>query len=97
MTAAHEAVLGLDDPGLMSKRTNRVFDEMCLATVEEVTPEDMRDSASGERESGGVRFARYLNVTTCLASQWESGGKRPRGASPKLATLVEKNGLSAVA
>ena len=42
-------------------------------------------------------FARYLNVTTGLVSQWERGEKRPRGASLKLLTLVAKNGLGAVA
>ncbi len=42
-------------------------------------------------------FARYLNLTTGLVSQWERGEKRPRGASLKLLTLVEKNGLAAVA
>ena len=36
-------------------------------------------------------FARYLNVTTGLVSQWERGEKRPRGASLKLLTLVAKN------
>ena len=42
-------------------------------------------------------FARYLNVTAGLVSQWERGEKRPRGASLKLLTLVAKNGLGAVA
>ena len=42
-------------------------------------------------------FARYLNVTTGLVSQWERGEKRPRGASLKLLTLVAKNGLGAAA
>ena len=42
-------------------------------------------------------FARYLNVTTGPASQWERGEKRPRGAALKLLTLVVKNGLAAVA
>ena len=42
-------------------------------------------------------FARHLNVTTGLVSQWERGEKRPRGASLKLLTLVAKNGLGAVA
>ena len=49
-----------------------------------------------ERASQAV-FARYLNVTTGLVSQWERGEKRPRGASLKLLTLVAKNGLGAVA
>ena len=42
-------------------------------------------------------FARYLNVTTGLVSQWERGQKRPRGASLKLLTLVARKGLQAVA
>ena len=50
----------------------------------------------GENASQAV-FARYLNVTAGLVSQWERGEKRPRGASLKLLTLVAKNGLGAVA
>ena len=42
-------------------------------------------------------FARHLNVTTSLVSQWKRGQKRPRGASLKLLTLVARNGPSAVA
>jgi transcriptional regulator with XRE-family HTH domain len=37
-------------------------------------------------------FARYLNVTTGLVSQWERDEKHPRGASLKLLTLVVKKG-----
>jgi putative transcriptional regulator len=42
-------------------------------------------------------FARHLNVTTGLVSQWERGEKRPRGASLKLLTLVASKGLQAIA
>ena len=96
MAAAHEAALGLSEAGLMSKRTMRAFDEMCLTPVEHMTPEDIRALRLRENASQAV-FARYLNVTTGLVSQWERGEKRPRGASLKLLTLVDKNGLSAVA
>ena len=96
LAAAHEAALGLAEAGLMSKRTMRKFDEMCLTPVEDMTPEDIRALRLREHASQAV-FARYLNVTTGLVSQWERGEKRPRGASLKLLTLVEKNGLAAVA
>ena len=96
MAAAHEAALGLSEAGLMSKRTMRAFDEMCLTPVEEMTPAEIRALRLRENASQAV-FARYLNVTTGLVSQWERGEKRPRGASLKLLTLVDKNGLSAVA
>ena len=96
LAAAHEAALGLAEAGVMSKRTMRKFDEMCLTPVEEMSPEAIRELRLRERASQAV-FARYLNVTTGLVSQWERGEKRPRGASLKLLTLVAKNGLGAVA
>lgn len=96
LAAAHEAAMGLAEAGLMSRQTMRTFDEMCLTPVEEMRPEDIRALRLRENASQAV-FARYLNVTTGLVSQWERGEKRPRGASLKLLTLVDKNGLSAVA
>ncbi len=96
LASVHEAALGLAEAGLMSKQTMRKFDEMCLTPVREMTPEDIRALRLREHASQAV-FARYLNVTTGLVSQWERGEKRPRGASLKLLTLVEKNGLGAVA
>ena len=96
LAAVHETALGLAESGVMAKRTMRTFDEMCLTPVEEMTPEAIRELRLRENASQAV-FARYLNVTTSLVSQWERGEKRPRGASLKLLTLVAKNGLGAVA
>ncbi len=96
LASVHEAALGLAEAGVMSKRTMRKFDEMCLTPVKEMTPEDIRALRLRENASQAV-FARYLNVTTGLVSQWERGEKHPRGTSLKLLTLVEKNGLGAVA
>ena len=96
LAAAHEAALGLAEAGLMSKRTMRKFDEMCLTPVRDMTPDDIRALRLREQASQAV-FARHLNVTTGLVSQWERGEKRPRGAALKLLTLVAKNGLGAVA
>ncbi|MDE0341827.1 MAG: transcriptional regulator [Deltaproteobacteria bacterium] len=91
--AAHEAALGLAGAGLMSKRTMRAFDEMCLTPVEQMSPQDIRALGIRENVSQAV-CARYLNVTTGLVSQWVRGEKRPRDASLKLLT---KNGLGSVA
>ena len=96
LAAAHETALGLTESGVMAKRTMRAFDEMCLTPVEEMTPKAIRELRLREHASQAV-FARYLNVTTSLVSQWERGEKRPRGASLKLLTLIAKNGLGAVA
>ena len=96
LAAAHETARGLADAGVMAKRTMKAFDEMCLTPVEDMPPEKIRALRLRENASQAV-FARHLNVTTSLVSQWERGEKRPRGASLKLLTLVAKNGLSAVA
>jgi putative transcriptional regulator len=96
LAAVHETALGLHEAGVLDKRTLKAFDEMCLTPVEALTPEDIRRIRLREKASQAV-FARYLNVTTGLVSQWERGEKRPRGASLKLLTLVAKKGLRAVA
>jgi putative transcriptional regulator len=96
LAAVHETAQGLNEAGVIDKQTMKAFDEMCLTPVEELSPERIRAIRLRENASQAV-FARYLNVTTGLVSQWERGEKRPRGASLKLLTLVAKKGLQAVA
>ena len=96
LAAVHETAFGLVQAGVMDKRTMKAFDEMCLTPVEKLTAKQIRQIRLHEKASQAV-FARYLNVTTGLVSQWERGEKHPRGASLKLLTLVAKKGLQAVA
>ena len=96
LAAVHETALGLTAAGVMAKRTMKAFDEMCLTPVKEMTAGEIRALRIRENASQAV-FARHLNVTTSVVSQWERGEKRPRGASLKLLTLVAKNGLGMVA
>lgn len=96
MASVHETALGLNEAGLLTKQTMKAFDEMCLTPVEELTPDQIRAIRIKEQASQAV-FARYLNVTTGLVSQWERGEKHPRGASLKLLTIVARKGLQAVA
>ena len=96
LAAVHETAVGLHEAGVMAKRTMKAFDEMCLTPVEDLTAAQIRAIRLRENASQSV-FARYLNVTTGLVSQWERGEKHPRGASLKLLTLVAKKGLQAVA
>lgn len=96
MTAIHETAEDLQTAGLMDKRTMRKFDEACLTPVRPLRPDEIRALRTREGASQAV-FARYLNVTTSLVSQWERGEKHPQGASLKLLALVAKKGLAAVA
>ena len=96
LAAVHETATGLADAGVMAQQTMKAFDDMCLTPVEELTADQIREIRLREKASQAV-FARYLNVTKGLVSQWERGEKHPRGASLKLLTLVAKKGLQAVA
>jgi len=96
MASIHETAEGLHSSGIMGKRTMREFDDLCLTPVQPLEPREIRTIRLREGASQAV-FARYLNVTTGLVSQWERGEKHPQGASLKLLALVAKNGLQAVA
>ena len=94
--AVHETASDLHDAGLMDKRTLRKFDELCLTPVRPMQADDIRALRERERVSQAV-FARHLNVSTGLISQWERGEKHPAGASLKFLALVQEKGLQAIA
>jgi putative transcriptional regulator len=96
MAGIHETASGLREVGALSESTMKAFDELCLTPVQTLSPRKIRAIRLRENASQAV-FARYLNVTTGLVSQWERGEKRPSGAALKLLTLVEKKGLQSVA
>lgn len=96
MASIHETAEGLRAAGVMDRRTMRRFDDACLTPVRALTGPEIRALREREGASQAV-FARYLNVTKGLVSQWERGEKHPQGASLKLLSLVAANGLAAVA
>ena len=73
----------------------RHFDKACLPPIKPLKPEEIKAIREKEHVSQTV-FANYPNVTSRLISKWERREKRPSGASLKLLTLVEKNGLASV-
>ena len=94
--AIHQTASDLHDSGLIDKQTMRRFDESCLTPVRVFTAEEIRTLREREEVSQMV-FAQYLNVKKDSVSQWERGEKHPSGPSLKLLSLVEKNGLEAIA
>jgi putative transcriptional regulator len=96
MAAIHEMMKDLHDGGLIDKQTMRRFDAACLTPIRPLKPREIKALREREHVSQSV-FANYLNVTSSLVSKWERGEKRPSGASLKLLSLVEKNGLATVA
>jgi putative transcriptional regulator len=96
MAAIHETATDLYESGGMDRKTMRKFDVLCLTPIQKMTPEKIRKLRAREKASQTV-FAAYLNVTPSLVSKWERGEKHPQGASLKLLSLVEKNGLELIA
>ena len=96
MKMVHETASGFFEAGTIDKKTMREFDELCLTPVIVLTPADIR---AIRRRTGASQhvFARYLNVTPGVISQWERGVKRPAGTSLKMLHLVDKKGLETIA
>lgn len=96
LQAVHEGARGLHRIGLIDARTMREFDVSCLTTVIDLTPKQIAQVRKHTGVSQAV-FAKHLNVSVTSVSKWERGEKKPRGASLKLLTIVQKKGLNAIA
>ena len=94
--AIHEMATGIYDAGLMSKSTMREIEELCLTPVEKLSPDEIKAIREEALVSQAV-FARHLNVTPGIVSQWERGEKSPGGSALKLLTLVKTKGLGCIA
>jgi putative transcriptional regulator len=94
--AMHEIMSDLYEVGMVDKKTMREFDEMCLVPIDPMPPEEIRLLRERELVSQPV-FARYLNVSRNLVSDWERGVKNPGGPALRLLTVIKKNGLAAIA
>jgi putative transcriptional regulator len=96
LASIHETMEALHEVGAIDKQTMREFDETCLTPVEPLSPEAIRALREREHLSQPV-FARYLNVSRNLVSDWERGVKRPGGPELRLLTVIEKKGIQAIA
>jgi putative transcriptional regulator len=94
--AIHETMEGLLHVGAIGKVTMREFDEACLQRVQEIKPSEIRALREREHVSQPV-FARYLNVSKNLVSDWERGKKKPGGPALRLLSVIQKHGIELVA
>ncbi|GAB2955283.1 helix-turn-helix domain-containing protein [Aquaspirillum soli] len=94
--AIHETMEALHEIGAVNKKTMRDFDEACLTPIHIMAPEEIKAIRLREHISQPV-FARYLNVSKNLVSDWERGVKKPGGPALRLLTVIQKKGLTAIA
>ena len=95
LASIHETMEALREMGAIDKRTMREFDESCLTPVLPLAPEEIRALRQRENISQPV-FARYLNVSKNLVSDWERGVKKPGGPALRLLSVIQKRGLEVV-
>ena len=96
MAAVHEMMEGFHQTDAIDKQTMREFDEACLTAANSLAPAEIRAIREREQLSQSV-FARYLNVSKNLISDWERGVRRPGGPALRLLTVVQRKGLQAIA
>ena len=96
LAAVHEMIEGLHEAGAVDKQTMRDFDDACLTPAHLLAPDEIRAIREAEQVSQPV-FARYLNVSRNLVSDWERGAKRPGGPALRLLSIIQRKGLEAVA
>lgn len=96
LAAVHELMDGFHQSGAIDKQTMREFDDACLTSIEALAPDEIKAIREREKLSQPV-FARYLNVSKGLVSDWERGIKKPGGPALKLLSVVRKKGLQAIA
>jgi len=94
--AIHETMEAIQEVGAIDKQTMREFDDACLTPIHVLAPQEIRAIREREHISQPV-FARYLNVSKNLVSDWERGVKKPGGPALRLLTVIQKKGLEAIA
>jgi len=96
LAAIHETMDALHDVGAIDKKTMREFDAACLAPVSVPSAAEIRAIREREHLSQPV-FARYMNVSKNLVSDWERGVKKPGGPAARLLTVIRDKGIEAIA
>jgi putative transcriptional regulator len=96
LASIHETMEALHEVGAVDRQTMREFDETCLTPIEVMLPEQIKALRIREHISQPV-FARYLNVSKNLVSDWERGVKKPGGPALRLLTVIQHKGLMSIA
>lgn len=96
LKSVHKTAKGLKKAGVIDKTTMRQFDSLCLTSIHDFTPEQVKKLRLANNLSQPV-FAQYLNVSDKLVKKWEQGESKPRGAALKMLSLVERKGIEVIA
>lgn len=90
-----EMAKDLHEVGAIDKITLRKFDVKLLSPVPNYTSQQIGLIRHKLGFSQAV-FAAYLNVSDRAVKKWERGESKPRGATLKLLSIVDKKGVEVI-
>ena len=98
LASVRETALSMTEAGVMSKRTMKAFDQMCLTPVDDMAPEDIRAPPQRDGWVGEPAGARREAPARGVADAAHAGGEeRSRGGHVRLrrpdrrvATVLER-------
>ena len=96
LDTVHETADALHEAGVMSAKTMREFDALCLPPIQNLSAGQIKRLRQQNGASQAV-FAAYLNTSPSTVQKWEQGQKKPNGPSLKLLNMVRDKGLEVLA
>ena len=81
------------EAGLVDDITMREFKALKIKTPKQYSPKKITKIRKNLGVSQAV-FAKLLNLTPSTVQKWETGAKKPSGASMMLLHIADKKGLS---
>ena len=85
----------LNNSGLVDDVTMKNIRNLCLPEIEEYPPQRIAALRKKLKLSQSA-LASLFNISPSTVQKWESGNKKPAGASKKLLDLVERKGIEAL-
>ena len=85
-------VKDLNKSGLVDEITMKNIQNLCLPEVKEYSPENIV-SLRKKLKLSQAALASVFNVSPSTIQKWESGHKKPAGASRKLLDIIERKGI----
>ena len=82
----------LNKSGLVDEITMNNIQNLCLPEVKEYSPEHIV-SLRKKLKLSQAALACVFNISPSTIQKWESGDKKPTGASKKLLDVIERKGI----
>jgi putative transcriptional regulator len=82
----------LNKSGLVDEVTMKNIQNLCLPEIQEYPPQKIAALRKKFKLSQAA-LASVFNISLSTVQKWESGNKKPTGASKKLLDLIERKGI----